>query len=71
MQPWRVHSTHSDIVRLTFQPMVEHRSSLNIGVLASGGVCMFGRWSGTVRAGGELIQVADLAGWAEEFAHRW
>jgi len=71
LQPWRVRSTHSDIVQLTFQPLVEHRSNLNVGLLASGGVCMFGRWSGTVRAAGESIRVADLPGWAEEFAHRW
>jgi hypothetical protein len=71
MQPWRVRSTHSDMVDLSFEPTFEHRSSFNLGVLSSGGVCVFGRWSGTIRAGEESIRVDRLPGWAEEFAHRW
>jgi hypothetical protein len=71
MQSWRVRSTHSHVVDLTFRPLVEHRSNLNIGLLASGGVCVFGRWSGTIRVAGDSLRVTDLPGWAEEFSHRW
>jgi hypothetical protein len=44
---------------------------MNLGVLATGGVCAFGRWRGVVRAEGRELAVDGLMGWAEEFAHRW
>jgi hypothetical protein len=71
MRPWRVRSVRSRTVDLTFQPIFEHRSKLDVGVLASGGVCVFGRWSGRIRAGGDEIDVTGLQGWVEEFSHRW
>lgn len=71
MQPWRVRSTHSATIDLTMQPMVANASDLNLGVLRSGGVCAFGRWRGTIRLDGTVIQIHDVIGWAEEFTHRW
>jgi len=71
MRPWRVRAPHSGMVDLTLQPIFAHRTMINLGVLRSGGVCCFGRWHGTIRFAGETLPVADLMGWAEEFAHRW
>ena len=71
MRPWRVRSTHSETIDLTLRPIVAPASRLNLGLLQSGGVCAFGRWTGTLRVDGEVIPIADLIGWAEEFAHRW
>jgi hypothetical protein len=71
MQPWRVRSAHSDAINLILHPIAAHSSNLNLGLLASGGVCVFGLWKGTVRIDGVVIPINDLIGWAEEFAHRW
>jgi hypothetical protein len=48
-----------------------HRSNLNLGLIATGGVCCFGRWRGRIRVDGQPVEIEDLVGWAEEFAHRW
>jgi hypothetical protein len=71
MRPWRVRAEHSGMVDLTLEPRVAHRVSTSLGVLATGGVCCFGRWHGTVRADGRELRIRDVMGWAEEFAHRW
>ena len=68
---WRVRSLHSDAIDLTMSPVFPHRSHTNVGIVSSGGVCCFGRWTGRVRAGDETIEVRGLPGWAEEFSHRW
>ena len=71
MRPWRVRAPHSGMVDLSLEPIVAHRTRTSLGPLSTGGVCCFGRWHGTIDAGGETIAVRDLVGWAEEFAHRW
>lgn len=71
MQPWRVRSRHSDAIDLTLQPLVRHASSIDVGVLGSGGVCDFGTWTGTLVVEGQRLDIDNLIGWAEEFAHRW
>jgi len=53
------------------EPVAAHTPRLDLGVLATGGVCAFGRWRGTLRAGGRELGVDGLVGWAEEFSHRW
>ncbi len=71
MAPWHVRAEHSQAIDLTLQPIFVHSPNLNLGVLRTGGVCAFGRWSGAIRAGGEAIEISGLIGWAEEFSHRW
>lgn len=71
MKPWRVRSEHSDMIDLTLHPWVVNRSNLDLGILASGGACSFGRWRGSIRFDGNRVEIHDLVGWAEEFAHRW
>lgn len=69
--PWRVVAEHSGAIDLTLEPLVAHTPRLDLGVLATGGVCAFGRWHGTVRVDGRSIAVDRMYGWAEEFSHRW
>jgi hypothetical protein len=71
MQPWRVRAEHSGMVDLTLEPGYVHRARLDLGALATGGVCCFGRWRGVVRVDGRELALRDVVGWAEEFAHRW
>ena len=70
-KPWRVVAEHSGAVDLVLQPVAAHQPRLSLGVVASGGVCAFGRWRGLVRFEGRELAVDGLVGWAEEFAHRW
>lgn len=69
--PWRVRTVHSPALDLVLRPRVAHRTRTSLGLLSSGGVCSFGRWSGRVRVGDRSFEIHDLPGWAEEFAHRW
>jgi hypothetical protein len=70
-KPWRVVAEHSGCIDLVLEPFAAHTPKLDLGVIATGGVCAFGRWRGRVAAGGRTIAVDGLLGWAEEFAHRW
>jgi len=70
-RPWRVVAEHSGAIDLVLKPFAAHAPRMNLGVLATGGVCAFGRWRGVVRAEGREARVDGLLGWAEEFAHRW
>jgi len=69
-KPWRVVAP-SGALDLVLEPVAAHTPRLNLGVLATGGVCAFGRWRGSVRVDGNTLAVDGLVGWAEEFAHRW
>ena len=71
MRPWRVRAEHSGVVDLVLEPIHAHRVHTSVGLLSTGGVCSFGRWSGTIRVDGQARPIRDLIGWAEEFSHRW
>jgi len=70
-KPWHVRAEHSGAIDLVLEPFAAHQPRMNLGVIATGGVCAFGRWRGTVRAEGRELAVDGLLGWAEEFSHRW
>jgi hypothetical protein len=70
-RPWRVWAPHSGALDLVLEPVAAHTPRLDLGLLATGGVCAFGRWRGHVRVEGRELAVDGLVGWAEEFAHRW
>jgi hypothetical protein len=70
-KPWRVVAEHSGAIDLVLEPVAAHTPRMNLGVLATGGVCAFGRWRGHVRVEGREMAVDGLIGWAEEFVHRW
>jgi hypothetical protein len=71
MQPW--HFTDSDgRLDLTFTPFKERVAQTNLGIIFSEVHQMFGRYAGQVVADdGEVIQVKDLTGFAEEHQARW
>jgi len=71
MKPWRVRTGCSDMVDLTLTPFLANSTNLSLGLLRTGGTCSFGRWTGRLKFDGQIIEVRDLLGWAEEFAHRW
>jgi hypothetical protein len=71
MAPWHVRAPHSGMIDLTLTPLHPKTTGLDLGLIATGGTCVFGTWKGTVRAGGDEIAIDGLIGWAEEFAHRW
>ena len=69
MRRWRIRSSRVD---LTFAPVYDKRSRLQLGIAESEAHQCFGRYSGSVVAdGGEVIAVDDLFGWAEEARWRW
>ncbi|RIL04003.1 MAG: DUF2804 domain-containing protein [Proteobacteria bacterium] len=70
-KPWRVVAERTGALDLVLEPVAAHTPRMDLGVLATGGVCAFGRWRGVVRAEGRELAVDGLVGWAEEFAHRW
>jgi hypothetical protein len=70
-KPWRVVAERSGAIDLVLEPIAAHTPRMNLGVLATGGVCAFGTWRGHVRVDGREIAVDGLIGWAEEFVHRW
>ena len=70
-KPWRVRAELSGAIDLTLEPRHPQITKLDLGLLATGGVCCFGRWSGRITVDGGVLEVRDLLGWAEEFSHRW
>lgn len=69
MRPWRVRSSRVD---LTFVPVYEKRSRLELGLASSEAHQCFGAYSGTVVADeGDSIPIENLFGWAEEARWRW
>lgn len=68
LAPWRVTGDGLDLVLTPFHDRV---ARTNLGVVASSTDQCFGHWSGTVRLGGDVIDVDGLAGWAEDVHNRW
>jgi hypothetical protein len=57
---------------LTFTPFLERVAKTDLKVLYSEVHQMFGRYEGTLKTeAGEIIQVSDLIGFAEEHHARW
>ena len=69
--PWKMVSPDGRL-ELTFTPFFERVARSNALVLMSEVHQMFGRYNGTVVTdGGEVIEIKDLIGWAEEHHARW
>ena len=71
MGPWRVRTVHSGAMDMTLKPFYENAIAVNLGVLGTRGVCVFGLWEGVIEAEGQTVQIRGLPGWAEEFSHKW
>jgi hypothetical protein len=71
LRPWRV-TAPSGRVELTFTPVHDKVSRLQLGVAAQATDQCFGTWAGSiVPDDGTPIVVDDLFGWAEEASWRW
>jgi hypothetical protein len=71
MHPWQFTDPEGRL-KLNFVPFKERLATTNLGIISSRVHQMFGRYSGTVTTDqGELIQVKDLIGFAEEHRARW
>lgn len=71
MKPWRLHTPGANAVDLEFVPFYERIQTINLGLLKTAGHQCFGRFTGTVRAGGHTIDIHNALGWAEEHDARW
>ena len=71
MKPWTMRSADSRL-ELLFEPFLERVAKTDLRLLRSEVHQMFGRYSGRVRSDtGELIEVNNLVGFAEEHYARW
>lgn len=71
LQPWRF-SDDEGRLDLEFTPFKERLARTNLGVIYSEVHQMFGRYRGqAVSDGGEIVQIEDLIGFAEEHRARW
>jgi len=72
LRPWRVRTPRSDRVDLTFTPVYDKVSRLQLGVASQAVDQCFGAWSGTVVPEGDRpLTIDGLFGWAEEASWRW
>lgn len=68
LAPWRVTGGGLDA---TLIPFHDKRSRTNLGVLSGATDQCFGVWSGTFDTGAEVVDFADLTGFAEHVHNRW
>lgn len=72
LAPWRVRTSHSDRVDLTFQPEHVRTERTALVALANDTHQAFGTWSGTMTDDdGRAVRVDGVRGWAEEVVNRW
>jgi hypothetical protein len=70
-RPWRMIAPDGRL-DLEFTPFVERVARTNLGVITSEVHQLFGRYQGVAQTDdGELIQIYDLVGFAEEHHARW
>lgn len=71
-EPWRIATENSQEVDLVFTPDYEKSSRLELGLVSAEAHQCFGLYNGSVLSNdGELIEITDLFGWAEEARWRW
>jgi hypothetical protein len=71
MQPWNF-TDDEDRLRLEFTPFKDRTAQTDLGLIFSQVHQMFGRYNGQVIADdGEVIEIKDLIGFAEEHQARW
>ena len=66
--PWSVQSESVDLV---LDPFWDHAAITDLGVLAMKAHQVFGRWRGTVIAGGQRLAIDGVLGFAEDVRNRW
>ncbi|HNR32990.1 MAG TPA: DUF2804 domain-containing protein [Candidatus Hydrogenedentes bacterium] len=71
MRPWRMRTTASDAIDLTFTPFHQRAARAQLGLLAARTSQCFGHYNGVLRVDGREIAVNAMRGWAEEVIMRW
>ena len=71
MNPWKIKSTLSNMVDLTFTPFFDRNANTNLLILKSAVHQCFGKYTGTIIAGGIVLNIENVTGWAEEHIARW
>jgi hypothetical protein len=71
MKPWRITSTKSDMIELTFTPFNERVAKSNLLIVQSEVHQCFGKYSGTIKIEDKTISIQDAIGWAEEHFAKW
>jgi len=70
--PWRLKTTATDRVDLTFTPFFERVAKTDALVIKSEVHQMIGRFAGMLKTDdGEVIPIRDAIGWAEDHHARW
>ncbi len=67
-QPWRL---RGDDIDLTFQPLGGRQQHLELGILSSRFVQPYGTFTGTLRVGGEVLDMVQAFGVVEDHRSRW
>ncbi|HYD47495.1 MAG TPA: DUF2804 domain-containing protein [Terriglobales bacterium] len=71
-KPWRIYAPATRRVDLDFSPMHLETQKLELGIIGTELQWVLGHYSGTlVTSKGDVIEVRDLLGWAEEHDARW
>lgn len=72
MTPWKIHTTQSNRVDLTFTPLYEWHKSLNLLLIKSNLHLLIGYFSGEVQPDNTSpIRIDNFFGWAEEHKAKW
>ncbi len=72
MAPWHLHTTATDRVDLQFTPFYERQAKTDALLIYSEVHQMIGRFTGILHTGdGDLIQIQNAIGWAEDHHARW
>ena len=72
MLPWRLRTTVTDRVDLLFTPFYERLAKTDAFLIKSEVHQMIGRFSGQLKLeNGEMLQIQDAIGWAEDHHARW
>lgn len=71
LQPWRVSSSDGSL-ELTFSPIINRHSDINLLVLRSNQNQVFGKFSGTIKLkDGKLVEIREMLGFAECVFNKW
>ncbi len=69
--PWKIQTAETTRVALTFTPFFERIAKTDMAIIRSEVHQMIGHFEGTISEGGEVVQVNQAVGWAEDHHARW
>ena len=69
--PWKIQTAETQRVALTFTPFFERIAKTDMAIIRSEVHQMIGHFDGTISEGGEVVQVNQAVGWAEDHHARW